>query len=194
MFRNILSITLVGAAMVFTGPAIAGPGGGGGGGGHGGAASFGMRGGFGAAVGPSMGGPSRMGITSRVNGQGMLNASTRGIARSNTRSVLHARATPRMRAAKNRALMHASLTAISHASPRSALARASVPTSALPGLTTGLTVKRSGGATVGTVSRVVTGTDGRIRLVLATSTGGRTVRLAPNTLSISGGVVTTTSI
>lgn len=193
MFRNILSTVLVGAAMTVAGPAIAaGPGGGGGG--HGGGSAVGMRGGFGPAFGPTMGGPSRMAIPPRVNSQAMVRASSHGIAHSNTRSALHAHAMTRVRAAKSQALMHASLTAIAHASPRSALARASVPRSALPGLTTGLTVKGSSGATVGTVSRIVTGTDGRIRLLVATSSSGRTVRLAPNTLSVSGGVVTTSSI
>ena len=198
MFRNILGTALVGAAISAAGPAMAAPGGGGGG--HGGGPSAGMRGGFEAPFGPSMAGPSHvsgsahMAIPTRLNSQGMLHASSHGIVRSNTRSALHARAAARVRGAKSQALMHASLTAIAHASPRSALARASVPTSALPGLTTGLTVKGSGGATIGTVSRIVTGTDGRIRLLVATSSSGRTVRLAPNTLSISGGVVTTSSI
>ena len=191
MLRNILSTALVGAAIVVAGPALAGPGGGGG---HGGAAPIGMRGGFGAAMGPSMGGPSRGIVNQRVNSQGMLDASSRGVARSNTRSALHAQATTRVRGATSQSLMHASLNAISRASPRSALARASVPRSALPGLATGLTVRGNGGATIGTVSRIVTGTDGRIRLLVATSSSGRTIRIAPNTLSISGGVVTTTSI
>ena len=189
MFRNIVSTALVSVALAVAGPALAGPGGGG----HGGGASIGMRGGFGASMGPSMGEP-RARINSRVNSRGMLFASPRGIARSNSRSALHARMTTRTRGSMSRSLMHASLTAISHASPRSALARASVSRSALPGLTTGLTVKGNGGTTVGTVSRIVTGTDGRIRLLLATSSSGRTIRLAPNTLSISGGVVTTSSI
>lgn len=191
MFRNIANTALVGAAMIVAGPALAGPGGGGG---HGGGSSIGMRGGFGAAMGPSMNEPSRVGINSRVNSQGMLSASPRGIARSDTRSALHAQTATRVRGATSQSLMHASLTAISHASPRSALARASVSRSALPGLTTGLTVKGNGGTTIGTVSRIVTGTDGRIRLLVATSSSGRTIRIAPNTLSISGGVVTTTSI
>ena len=192
MLRNILSTAFIGASIVVAGPALAGPGGGGGHGGGG--APIGMRGGFGAAMGPNMNGPSRVSINPRVNSQGTLNASSRGIARSNTGSALHAQATTRVRGATSQSLMHASLTAISRASPRSALARASVPRAALPGLATGLTVKGNGGTTIGTVSRIVTGTDGRIRLLVATSSSGRTIRIAPNTLSISGGVVTTTSI
>jgi hypothetical protein len=43
------------------------------------------------------------------------------------------------------------------------------------------------------VSRVITGSDGSIRAVVVTSPTGQTTRLAPNTLSISGGVVTTTT-
>ena len=39
---------------------------------------------------------------------------------------------------------------------------------------------------------MITGTDGSIRAVVVTSPTGQTIRLAPTTLSISGGVVTTT--
>jgi hypothetical protein len=45
---------------------------------------------------------------------------------------------------------------------------------------------------LGTVSQIVTGEDGAIREVIVTSPTGQTYRLAPATLSISGGVVTTT--
>src|SRR5258708_19813671 len=117
MFLNIVK-TLVGAAIVVSGPALAGPGGGGGHGGGGG--PVGMRGGFGAAMGPSMSGPSHVGINSRVNSQGMVNASSRGILRSNTRSALPAHAT-RVRGPPSHSLIHPSLTPISHASPTSAL-------------------------------------------------------------------------
>lgn len=68
-----------------------------------------------------------------------------------------------------------------------------MPSAALPGLTTNLTVQTSAGVTIGTVSQVVTGTDGSIRLVVVTSPTGQTFRLLPNTLSVSGGVVTTTT-
>ena len=88
--------------------------------------------------------------------------------------------------------MHASPNGISHSNTRSALARGAVSSTALPGLTTGLTVNNSTGASIGTVSQVITGTDGSIRAVVVTSPTGQTIRLAPTTLSISGGVVTTT--
>jgi PRC-barrel domain len=70
-----------------------------------------------------------------------------------------------------------------------------VASSTLPGLTTGLTVQNGSGTNIGTVSSVVTDRNGNIRLVVVTDTStGQTFRLAPNTLSISGsGMVTTTS-
>ncbi len=64
----------------------------------------------------------------------------------------------------------------------------------LSGLTTGLTVKDSSGATVGTVRKIEKSKDGTVRNVLVdAANGNRTVRLAPDSLSLSGGVVTTTS-
>lgn len=89
---------------------------------------------------------------------------------------------------------HASATGIAHANAHSVLAGGAVRGSALPGLATGLTVTSRTGATLGTVSRVITGTDGSIRQVIVTSSSGQTLILSPATLSISGGVVTTTQI
>jgi hypothetical protein len=62
----------------------------------------------------------------------------------------------------------------------------------LAGLTTGETVNTSSGTTLGKVSQIITGADGSVRLVLVTSSTGRVLRLSPSTLSVSGGVVTTT--
>ena len=56
-----------------------------------------------------------------------------------------------------------------------------------------MTVQNGTGTTVGTISQVITGSDGSIRAVVVTSPTGQTMRLAPNTLTISGGVITTTS-
>jgi hypothetical protein len=89
-------------------------------------------------------------------------------------------------------LAHASATGIAHASAHSVLAGGAVVSTALPGLATGITVSTSGGTTLGTISRIVTGTDGTIRQVIVTSPTGQTYRLAPSSLSISGSVVTTT--
>lgn len=88
---------------------------------------------------------------------------------------------------------NASTNGISNASSNSVLARGSVSSSTLPSMATGLTVKNSTGASIGTVSQVITGTDGSIRAVVVTSPTGQTFRLPPSSLSISGKIVTTTS-
>jgi sporulation protein YlmC with PRC-barrel domain len=88
--------------------------------------------------------------------------------------------------------LHASTTGIAHANFRSVLASGTVVSGSLAGLTTGLTVNTSAGTTLGTVSQIVTDTSGNIRLVIVTSSTGQTFRLSPTSLSISGGVVTTT--
>lgn len=204
MFRKMLGAALISTATVIAGPALAGPGGGHGGAGAG--ASAGVRAG-------GMAGPVRTNVVARVNSQASLHAAPTATVRSGTRSAVrvssavrtHTSARPTSRVglkasanasagAKSQGLMHASFRAIERASPKSALARGAVQVSALPGLDTGLTVKGHGGATIGTVSRIVTGTDGKIRLVVVTSPTGRTIRLVPNTLSISGGIVTTTML
>jgi hypothetical protein len=88
--------------------------------------------------------------------------------------------------------LHASPTGIAHASSRSVLARGAVVSGSLVGLTAGQTVRTSSGTTLGTVSQIVTGSNGSIRLVIVTSSTGQTFRLSPTMLSLSGGVVTTT--
>ena len=150
-----------------------------------------------AAVGGAHG-ASTTAIGARAGSQGPMNASPGGIVNSSTNSVLHGTATTpttssTIRATNSQSLQHASPNGIAHSSTSSVLARGSVAGTALPGLTTGLTVQNSTGTSLGTVSKVVTGTDGSIRLVIMTSPTGQTIRLAPSTLSISGGVVTTTS-
>lgn len=87
---------------------------------------------------------------------------------------------------------NANVRAIERANENSVLADGAVASTALPGLTTGLNVQTSAGATIGTVSQVVTGSDGSIRLVVVAGNDGKTYRLMPNQLSIAGGVVTTT--
>ena len=90
-------------------------------------------------------------------------------------------------------LQHASPIGIAHANQNSVLARGAVSSTALPGLMTNMTVNDAGGTSIGTVSQIVTGSDGSIRLVIVTGTNGQTYRLAPSTLTIENGVVTTTS-
>lgn len=88
---------------------------------------------------------------------------------------------------------NASPTGISHANQNSVLARGAVSASSLQGLNTGMTVNSSTGTSIGTVSRIITGPNNTIRAVVVTSSTGQTYTLPPSSLSISGGVVTTTT-
>lgn len=88
--------------------------------------------------------------------------------------------------------LHASPTGIAHANFHSVLARGMVASGSLAGLTKGLTVNTSSGTNLGTVSQIVTDSSGNIRLVIVTSPTGQTFRLSPSSLTLSGGVVTTT--
>ena len=183
MFRNVLTAGAAVTALAFAAPVLAKPGGGAGAN-------------AGANVNAGTRGPSSTGIDARVNSQGSINASPQGVLRSNTNSAIHGTTTtttPTLRAPNSQGPLHANPRAISRANSNSVLARGAVAPTALPGLTTGLTVQNSTGATVGTVSQVITGTDGSIRSVVVTTSTGATIRLAPSTLSISGGIVTTTS-
>lgn len=156
---------ILGAAIASTAIALAGPAlAEPGGGGHGGG---------GAPVSIPSGGPSQTGIDARVNSQGPANASPTGIEHSSPNSVLHDTTTT---------------------TTTTRVRGQGVMSSALPGLSKGLTVRNSAGTDIGTVSRIVTDANGTIRAVLVTSSTGRTFRLAPSTLTISGGVVTTTSM
>lgn len=130
----------------------------------------------------------------RLNSQGLAHASATGIAHANSHSVLASTRTSMTSQARlnSQGLFHASTTGIAHANSHSVLANGMVVSGSLAGLTTGQTVKTSGGTTLGTVSQVVTGSDGSIRLVVVTSSTGQTFRLLPTSLSIGGGVVTTT--
>jgi hypothetical protein len=87
---------------------------------------------------------------------------------------------------------HASPTGIANANENAGLS--STTAADLSGLSTGLTVKDSTGATIGTVSKIEKSRDGTVKNVLVNAAGGtRTIRLAPGSLSVSGEVVTTTA-
>ena len=105
----------------------------------------------------------------------------------------HSASDPRQ-AQKSQGPAHASPVGLAHANENSVLASGSVAAATLPGLNTGLAVKSTSGTSLGTISRVITGPDGSIRLIEVTSPGGATLRFPANSLSISGGVVTTTSV
>jgi len=182
MFRNVMIASLAGAAVTFAVPAV-------------------------AQKAPGRG-PSSAAIDARANSQGPMNASPMGTMHASPNSVLSTNpvtttttpmqpteptAPPTTRAVKSQGLIHASPTGIAHANTNSVLARGSVAATTLPGLTTGLTVNNTSGASLGTIGNVITGTDGTIRAVVITTAQGQTYTVPANSLSISGGVVTTTS-
>ena len=87
--------------------------------------------------------------------------------------------------------VHASATGIAHANSRSVLAGASGRTT-LTGVSVGMPLI-SNGTQVGTVYRVVTA-NGVVTRVLVQGSNGRIFSLAPSSLAVSGGTVTTTAM
>ena len=181
MFRTVLTASLAGAALLVTAPAVAQK--------------------------APRGAPNSAAIGARANSQGPANASPMGTMNASPNSVLKTNPVttttpttpvvptvpPATRAVNSQGLTHASPTGIAHANTNRVLARGSVAATTLPGLTTGLTVNNSTGTSVGTVSSVITGSDGTIRAVVITDAQGKTTTVPANSLSISGNVVTTTS-
>lgn len=191
MSRKIFTASVAIAAIALSGAALADPPGG-----HGG------RG----------GGPSQAGIDARANSQGPMNASPTGIMNASPNSVLGTGTTvttttgaatmdeagspptTNPAAGTSQGPYHASPTGIAHANEHSVLASGAVSSTTLP-ITTNMTVQTSSGTTLGTISQIVTDSSGNIRLVIVTdTTTGQTYRLLPTTLTLSGGVVTTTSM
>lgn len=177
MLRNILTASV--AALTFAAPTLAKPGAGG---------AAGMN----TNINAGTHGPSQSGIDARVNSQGPANASQNGIDHASPNSVLQTNSTTNT--TLNRSQQRASTNAVGHANTHSSLARGAVSADTLTGLNVGTAVQANG-TTLGNVSQIVTGPDGSIRLVIVTSTTThQTYRIAPSSLSLSGGVWTTTSM
>lgn len=87
---------------------------------------------------------------------------------------------------------NASATGIAHANSNSVLSGTTTGGTTLTGVTTGMTLMQ-GTTQVGTVQRVVTNGQGVITRVVVTGTNGRTYSLSPSSLSLSGGVLSTTA-
>jgi hypothetical protein len=85
---------------------------------------------------------------------------------------------------------HANINGLVHASPNSALATAGVTT--LTGLTAGLTVNETGGATLGTVSSILVNRSGAVVGINVALDGGGTVTIPATTLTMDGTTVVTT--
>jgi hypothetical protein len=163
-FRKAILRAVAGTAMILAGVALAKPGGGGG-----------PRGGMGMSAVPA----SPRGTTMRP-----MVVSPR-IAVKNT-------AQARLR---SQARVRASASGVAHANSRSVLKGGVVVGGSLAGLTKGMVVRDVNGNTIGTVKAINTASGGRVVNVLVkSSTSARTIPLSPATVSVSGGVATTTSL
>lgn len=180
MFRTILTAASAGTALVVASPLLAQAHGGG-------AASAGAH-----AQGAANASPMGM-MNASPNSMLSRSTITPPVTVSPQTSVSTSFSSKSQAEVRSQGPANASTTGISHANQNSVLARSSVSATALPGLTTGLKVSNSAGVSIGTVSQVVTASDGSIRAVIVQSPSGQMLRLPPNSLSISGKAVTTTS-
>ena len=171
MKTNLILTTLATASLIVGGQALAQGRGGGHGGGHG---QAGARVGLpGVGLGTSTRGGIGVGVgRDRVNAD--VGVRTRTDARLRSQGPAHAN--PRARARAN----HHSVLADGRVASDLSLLR------------TGLVVRNGAGVRLGTVTRINRANDGRIVNVLVRDTRGRTMPLAPNSLSVSGDIVTTT--
>jgi len=119
------------------------------------------------------------------------NASPNAAANANANSAVAGATPPK-----------ASATGVANANPNSAAATGTtganaavvagagaLGASALGGISTGQSVKTSGGAALGTVSKIVKGPDGTVTQIIVTSSSGRSFPVAAGKLSVSGGAV-----
>jgi len=176
MFRKSLAVLAGSAAIIVAAPAVAAPGGA-----HGGGPSAN------ANVNAGMGSMGATHASPNSSLNRTMSPTTTGTTSYN----------PNSPAAQNsQALQHASPTAIAHANQNSVLARGALDATSpqLANLATGLNVQNSGGTMLGTVTNIIYGPNNTtIRAVVVTSATGQTYTLPANTLTVSGGVVTTTS-
>lgn len=165
MFRNTMICALAGATMMTAAPALAQRGPLGGGGPPAGVGGMGHAGGM-------IGGPSGMGSMGGMNSIGL---ETRDAARVNSQGPVNA-----------------STTAIGRANANSVLSGTSTTTTPLTGVTTGMALSQNG-TQVGTVTRVSTNGRGVITRVLVRGTNGQIYSVAPSTLTLSGGTLSTST-
>lgn len=125
-----------------------------------------------AGVGGMIGGPSGMGSMGGMNSIGL---ETRDAARVNSQGPVNA-----------------STTAIGRANANSVLSGTSTTTTPLTGVTTGMALSQNG-TQVGTVTRVSTNGRGVITRVLVRGTNGQIYSVAPSTLTLSGGTLSTST-
>lgn len=207
MIRNMLTVSVAGAAMLMAAPALAHPGGGGGGGPHGGggaAGAAGAEGGMGrggsgmSAIGnlgsfgnaPVMRGDegsfgSRMSAPSSTSGTRDFDADDSGSRSSQGNQNSQGNQMNRGGDEDNNSqgFNHASREGIEHANQNSILARNAVPSALLPGLTTGQQILNGNGSMLGTITNVLTTRNGSIAGVVVTEPNGQMIRLPGSALS-----------
>ena len=214
MKKTSLVIALASASLISLTPALAQGRGGGHGGGHGGGQGIGVgaRGNAGLGISRNrVGGGIDTRARARANSRGPERAADRATGRANANSVLRARTgaeiderdvrldtgvETRARARTNsRGPERASPRALERANANSVLSGASRLRTDLGALAPGLTVRDASGATLGTISRVIRSSDGTVRNVLVQAQDRRrTIPLRPDSLSLSGDIVTTTGL
>lgn len=192
MTRTKFLTTIAAVAVVTATPAIAKPGSGGGnaGAGAGGPAAGGPMSGAGGGI-SDMG--STMRDLGRANSQGPANADTRAIDRANENSVLRSAPTGTENPAMNSASRSKGETGVRANTSTEVRGGANAGVQ-LTGVTSGMSVVDSSGATIGTVTDVSARGNGSVRNVQVTLTDGQVITLAPSSLSLSGNVLTTSSV
>lgn len=196
MKRNRLLVSIASAAIIAATPAIAEPGNG-----RGGGQDAGAMGGMGET----------MRDVGRAHSEGAEYANPRAIERANDNSVLKSgtdttvtttesvRGNGRVNDEVSTGSRTGSLVTTNRSRNEArAEARAEANATArmqtdLSGVTSGMSVVDSSGATVGTVTGVSTKGNDSIRSVQVTLTDGTIVTLSPKSLSVDGDVLTTTS-
>lgn len=131
-----------------------------------------LGGGGGANVGGAVGGVGST-VGGAVGAQGGNGASVSDQARVNSQGAANA-----------------SVNGLANTNANSALSGAGVTT--LTGIETGLSVKNSTGASIGTVSKVITNNRGAVVGVKVKLAGGGSATIPATTLAMNGSVVTTT--
>jgi sporulation protein YlmC with PRC-barrel domain len=183
MKHNVIMCTLAGAALAVAGPAMAKPGGGGGhgkGGVAAGTKAGGQMGGAGAG-GPAATVGTDVSIGSSISTRGNGGEMGAGASAKGSASAIDIRGSTSARGNSGASVGTATNVGTLNVE--------------LSDVTTGMTVVDSGGATVGTVSAINTiGGSGKLRSVQVTLTDGSIILLSPDSLTLDGDVLATTSL
>ena len=183
MKHNVIMCTLAGAALAVAGPAMAKPGGGGGhgkGGVAAGTKAGGQMGGAGAG-GPAATVGTDVSIGSSISTRGNGGEMGAGAGAKGSASAIDIRGSTSARGKSGASVGTATNVGTLNVE--------------LSDVTTGMTVVDSGGATVGTVSAINTiGGSGKLRSVQVTLNDGSIILLSPDSLTLDGDVLATTSL